>query len=38
MTAVDRVVYFYRDYGKKGERLDRMVDRVGLKAFEKQLI
>jgi NAD(P)H-nitrite reductase large subunit len=37
LSAISKVVAYYRDNAKKGERLGKMIDRVGLAAFEQAL-
>ena len=37
LALVERLVAFYRDNGKKGERLGKMVDRTGLEPFKALL-
>jgi NAD(P)H-nitrite reductase large subunit len=37
LALIERLVAFYRDNGKKGERLGKMVDRTGLEPFEALL-
>jgi NAD(P)H-nitrite reductase large subunit len=38
LTAIDKVVGYYRENAKKGERLGKMVDRVGLEAFQQVVV
>lgn len=33
LSAIDKVIGYYRDNAKKGERLGKMIDRVGLEPF-----
>jgi NAD(P)H-nitrite reductase large subunit len=33
MALIDRIIAFYRDNGKKGERIGQMIDRIGLETF-----
>jgi NAD(P)H-nitrite reductase large subunit len=35
LAAIDKVVAYYRENAKKGERLGKMIDRVGLEAFQR---
>jgi NAD(P)H-nitrite reductase large subunit len=35
LAAIDKVVDYYRENAKKGERLGKMIDRVGLEAFQR---
>jgi NAD(P)H-nitrite reductase large subunit len=35
LAAIDKVVVYYRENAKKGERLGKMIDRVGLEAFRQ---
>ena len=35
LTAIDKVVAYYRENAKKGERLGKMIDRVGLEVFQQ---
>ena len=35
LAAIDKVVAYYRENAKKGERLGKMIDRVGLDAFQQ---
>ncbi|MGB7921386.1 MAG: NAD(P)/FAD-dependent oxidoreductase [Desulfobacterales bacterium] len=35
LAAMDKVVGYYRKNAKKGERLGKMIDRVGLEAFQR---
>ena len=34
LTAVDKVVTYYKQYAQKGERLGKMIDRLGLESFK----
>jgi dissimilatory sulfite reductase (desulfoviridin) alpha/beta subunit len=34
MAAIDKTVTYYKDNGKKGERLGKMIERVGLAPFQ----
>jgi NAD(P)H-nitrite reductase large subunit len=33
MALIDRIIDFYRENGKKGERIGQMIDRIGLETF-----
>jgi len=35
LAAIDEVVGYYRENAKKGERLGKMIDRIGLEAFRQ---
>lgn len=35
LAAIDMVVGYYRENAKKGERFGKMIDRVGLEAFQR---
>ena len=37
LTAIDKVVRYYQQNAKKGERLGKMIDRVGLDVFKQEL-
>lgn len=37
MDACERIVAYYRENAKKGERLGKMIDRIGLEPFEKAI-
>ncbi len=34
LTMVDRIIDYYRENGKKGERIGQMIDRLGLETFK----
>ncbi len=33
LAMIDRIIDYYREYGKKGERIGQMIDRLGLETF-----
>ncbi len=35
IALVDRIIDYYRESGKKGERIGQMIDRIGLEAFKQ---
>lgn len=35
MAAVDTVIEYYKENAKKGERLGKMIERVGLEPFQE---
>jgi len=37
MEACKRIVEYYRENANKGERLGKMIDRIGLEPFEKAI-
>ncbi|MCP3940720.1 MAG: NAD(P)/FAD-dependent oxidoreductase [Desulfobacteraceae bacterium] len=37
MTAVDKVIQFYSENAKKGERMGKMIERIGLEPFRQAL-
>ena len=37
LTAIDKVVGYYQQNAKKGERLGKMIDRVGIDVFKQEL-
>jgi NAD(P)H-nitrite reductase large subunit len=37
MDACKRIVEYYKENAKKGERLGKMIDRIGLEPFEQAI-
>ena len=37
IALIDRIVDYYRESGKKGERIGQMIDRIGLESFKEAL-
>jgi NAD(P)H-nitrite reductase large subunit len=37
LSAVNEVIAYYQEYAKKGERLGKMIDRVGIEVFQQGL-
>jgi dissimilatory sulfite reductase (desulfoviridin) alpha/beta subunit len=37
MDASKRIVEYYKENAKKGERLGKMIDRIGLEPFEQTI-
>ena len=35
LSAIEKVISYYRDNAKKGERLGKMIERVGLDPFKE---
>ena len=35
LEAIDKIIHHYAENAKKGERLGKMIDRVGLEPFEQ---
>ena len=38
LALVDRIINYFRDNGQRGERLGRMIDRVGFDAFKAAVL